>query len=202
VLSSPKSSAAYETGRAVTDEPLTDDVLAELLVHGPRAVWVELSDYDPDWPARFEARATELRAVLGDRARLIEHIGSTSVPGLAAKPVIDIVVGIDDPDDEPAYLPDLEAIGYELQVREPQHRCLRIGEPDAPVNLHCYPPEHPETRKYLVFRDRLRADENDRRSYEAAKRSLADREWRDMNYYAEAKTPVIDEILERAGWRG
>lgn len=183
------------------DKPLTDDILAELLVDGPRPVWVQLSDYDPRWPVRFEARAAELRAVLGDRARLIEHIGSTSVPGLAAKPVIDIVVGIDDPDDEPAYLPDLEAVGYDLRVREPRHRCLRIGEPEEPVNLHCYPPEHPETRKYLVFRDRLRADPDDRLLYEATKRSLANREWRDMNYYAEAKQPVIDEILERAGWR-
>lgn len=184
------------------DKPPIDEVLAAVLVHGPRPVWVELSDYDACWPARFESRAGELRAVLGGRARLVEHIGSTSVPGLAAKPVIDIVVGIDDPDDEPAYLPDLEAIGYDLRVREPQHRCLRIGDSHEPVNLHCYPPEHPETRRYLVFRDRLRADEDDRLLYEAAKRSLAGREWPDMNYYAEAKGPVIDEILERAGWRG
>jgi GrpB-like predicted nucleotidyltransferase (UPF0157 family) len=175
----------------VSDKPLTDDALAEVLVDGPRPTWVTLSAYDPAWPARFEARAAELRAVLGERARLVEHIGSTSVSGLAAKPTIDIVVGIDDPDDEPAYLPDLEAAGYDLRVREPQHRCLRIGDPYEPVNLHCYPPDHPETRKFLLFRDHLRADENDRRLYE---------EWRDMNYYAEAKHPVITTILSRAGW--
>jgi len=169
-------------------------------VNGPRAVWVELSEYDRRWPARFEKRAAELRAILADRARLIEHIGSTSVPGLAAKPIIDIVVGIDDPDDEPAYLPDLQAAGYDLRVREPQHRCLRAGEPDELINLHCYPPDHLETRKYLIFRDRLRSDEDDRLLYEVAKRSLADREWADMNYYAEAKQPVIDTILRRAGW--
>jgi GrpB-like predicted nucleotidyltransferase (UPF0157 family) len=189
-------------GRTVSDNALTDETLARLLVRGPRPVRVQLAEYDPQWPARFEARAVELRRILGDRARLIEQIGSTSVPGLAAKPIIDIVVGIDDPDDEPAYLPDLEAAGYDLRVREPQHRCLRIGEPDEPVNLHCYPPDHAETRKYLVFRDRLRADEADRHLYEATKRSLTDREWRDINYYAEAKQPVIDAILERAGWRG
>jgi GrpB-like predicted nucleotidyltransferase (UPF0157 family) len=189
-------------GCTVSDSPLTEDALARLLVHGPRPVRVQLAEYDPQWPARFDARAAELRRILGDRARLIEHIGSTSVPGLAAKPIIDIVVGIDDPDDEPAYLPDLEAAGYDLRVREPQHRCLRIGEPDEPVNLHCYPPDHAETRKYLTFRDRLRADEADRRRYEVTKRSLADREWRDINYYAEAKQPVIDAILQRAGWRG
>ncbi|MBW0102184.1 GrpB family protein [Pseudonocardia sp. KRD-291] len=173
-----------------------------MLVHGPRPVWVALSEHDPSWPARFEARAAQLRQVLGDRARLIEHIGSTSVPGLAAKPTIDIVVGIDDPDDEPAYLPDLEAAGYDLRAREPGHRCLRIGEPDEPVNLHCYPPDHAEIRKYRVFRDRLRTDEGDRQLYESTKRSLAGREWSDMNYYAEAKQPVIEAILARAGWRG
>jgi GrpB-like predicted nucleotidyltransferase (UPF0157 family) len=127
--------------------------------------------------------------------------GSTSVPGLAAKPIVDIVVGIDDPDDEPAFLPDLEAAGYELRVREPGHRCLRIGEPDEQVNLHCYPPEDAEVRKYLIFRERLRANDADRDLYERTKRKLAEREWPDVNYYAEAKWPVIREILARGGWQ-
>ncbi|MCD2192049.1 GrpB family protein [Actinomycetospora endophytica] len=184
----------------MSDDQLDDPSLAEVLVHGPRPVWVTLREYDPSWPLRFEARAEQLREVLGERATLVEHIGSTAVPGLAAKPTVDIVVGIEDPDDEAAYLPDLEAAGYDLRVREPQHRCLRTGEPDEPVNLHCYPPGHPEVRKYLLFRDRLRSDPADRQLYESAKRVLADREWADMNYYAEAKQPVIDAILARAGW--
>lgn len=179
-----------------------DAKLSAALVHGLRPTKVTIVGYDPAWPARFERRAAELRAILGDRARLIEHIGSTSVPGLAAKPIIDIVVGIEDPDDEAAYLPDLQAAGYDLRVREPEHRCLRAGEPDEPVNLHCYRPDHGEVRRYLVFRDRLRASESDRELYAATKRELAQREWRDINYYAEAKRPVIDEILARAGWRG
>jgi hypothetical protein len=104
------------------------------------------------------------------------------------------------PDDEQAYLPDLEAAGYDLRVRQPQHRCLRAGDPDGPVNLHCYPPDHAETRKYLVFRDRLRSNPDDRERYERVKRELAQREWRDINYYAEAKGPTIREILTRAGW--
>lgn len=183
------------------DDELTTDALAAIFVRGPRPVWVALSDYNPRWPLRFAELSVELRQLLGERARLIEHIGSTSVPGLAAKPIIDIVVGIDDPDDEPAYLPDLEAAGYDLRVREPQHRCLRIGEPAEPVNLHCYPPDHDETHKYLIFRDRLRADPGDRKLYEDTKRSLADREWADINFYADAKRPVIDEILARAGWK-
>ncbi|WP_199429139.1 GrpB family protein [Qaidamihabitans albus] len=179
-----------------------DAALSAKLVRGLRPTRVTLVDYDPAWPERFELRAAELRGILGDRAHLIEHIGSTSVPGLAAKPIIDIVVGIDDPDDERAYLPDLEAAGYDLRVREPGHRALRGGEPDEPVNLHCYPPGHVEVHRYLAFRDRLRASDADRDLYAETKRRLAQREWRDINYYAEAKRPVINEILTRAGLPG
>jgi GrpB-like predicted nucleotidyltransferase (UPF0157 family) len=182
-------------------EALTDDVLSSRLMHGLRPTRVALAEYDPQWPVRFATRAAELHHILGDRARLIEHIGSTSVPGLAAKPIVDVVMGIDDPDDEPAFLPDLEAAGYELRVREPRHRCLRIGEPHEPVNLHCYPPEDAEVRKYLIFRERLRANDADRDLYERTKRKLAEREWPDINYYAEAKGPVIREILARGGWQ-
>lgn len=182
-------------------DALDDAKLSAVLLRPLRPTKVTIVDYDPRWPSRFERRAAELQRILGGRARLIEHIGSTSVPGLSAKPIIDIVVGIDDPDDEQAYLPDLEAAGYDLRVREPEHRCLRIGEPDEPVNLHCYPPDHVETRRYLAFRDRLRASDADRDLYAETKRELAKREWRDINYYAEAKRPVIDEILARGGWQ-
>jgi GrpB-like predicted nucleotidyltransferase (UPF0157 family) len=122
------------------------------------------------------------------------------VADAAARPVVDILVGIDDPDDEAAYLPGLEAAGYDLTVREPQHRCLRTGDPAEPVNLHCYPPGHPEIRKMLLFRDHLRRSARDRRRYEVVKRELATRQWRDMNYYAAAKGPVVTEILHNAGW--
>lgn len=87
-------------------------------------------------------------------------------------------------------------------MREPGHRCLRAGEPDEPVNVHCYPPGDDEVRKYLLFRDHLGAHPEDRRRYEAVKRELAARgEWPDVNVYADAKGPVIAEILSRAGRR-
>lgn len=175
-----------------------DDHLRNVLVHGPQPVWVEVVDYNLAWPARYEQYAARLREILGERLLLIEHIGSTSVPGLAAKPVIDIVIGVVDPDDEPSYIPDLESERYDMRVREAGHRCLRGGEPDAPVNLHCYRPDDPEVRRYLAFRDRLRVDTADRDRYAAAKRALAGRQWPDMNYYAEAKSPLIEEILQRS----
>ncbi|MGH8866403.1 MAG: GrpB family protein [Actinomycetes bacterium] len=180
---------------------LTDENLAASLVRGLQPGRVTLAEYDPGWPDRFARHAAALRRILGERARLVEHIGSTSVPGLAAKPIVDIVVGIDDPDDEASFVPALEAAGYTVLVREPGHRCFRAGEPDEPVNVHCYPPGHAEIRKYLVFRDRLRSSATDRARYEATKRDLARHEWRDVNYYAEAKGPVIDEILASAGWQ-
>jgi hypothetical protein len=124
---------------------LNDPRGAAVLMHGLTPVQVVLAGHDPRWAIRFAARAAELRRVLGERARLVEHVGSTAVPGLASKPVVDILIGIDDPDDEAAYLPDLEAAGYDLTVREPQHRCLRAGDPGEPVNLHCYPPGIPRS---------------------------------------------------------
>ena len=105
--------------------------LHEVLVHGLKPAWVEVVEYDHEWPAYYDGYRGRLAAILGDRMLLIEHIGSTSVPGLAAKSVIDIVVGIDNPDDEAAYVPALEAEGYEMRVREPGHRCLRGGKADS-----------------------------------------------------------------------
>lgn len=172
--------------------------LESVLVHGVQPVWVELADYDPCWPDCFERCRVRIRRVLGERVRLVEHIGSTSVPGLAAKPVIDIVVGVDDADDEAAYLADLVADGFDLRVREPGHRCLRGSEAGLAVNLHCYAANAVEVERYLRLRDRLRGHEHDRLLYETTKRRLAGRQWPDMNYYAEAKSPVIEEILSRA----
>lgn len=177
-----------------------DDVLRTVLVHGLQPVWVVVVDYDDGWPSRYERHAASLREALGDRLLLIEHIGSTSVPGLAAKPVIDIVIGVDDPEDETSYVPDLTSEGYDMRVREPGHRALQGGEPDALVNLHCYRPDAQEVRSYLAFRDQLRVDPVDRDRYAAAKRALGDREWPDVNYYAEAKTPIIEEILRHTDW--
>jgi GrpB-like predicted nucleotidyltransferase (UPF0157 family) len=179
------------------ESPLTDR-LEEILVGGLTPVRVEVVDYDPAWPTSYDRYSRRLLETLGDRIRLMEHIGSTAVPGLAAKRVIDIVVGVDDPDDEAAYVPDLVVVGYDVRVREPGHRCLRGGDVDLPVNLHCYRPDSVEIERYLVFRDRLRSSHSDRELYASTKRGLAGRVWPDMNVYAEAKSDVVEEILGRA----
>jgi GrpB-like predicted nucleotidyltransferase (UPF0157 family) len=174
-----------------------------------RAAWVRepprltgkirVVDYDPEWPRLFEREATRIRAALGERAMQLEHIGSTSVPGLAAKPIIDIMLAVPDSADEPAHLPDLEAAGYVLVIREPdwyQHRALKGADTD--VNLHVYPAGCPELERCLVFRDRLRDHPGDRERYQRAKRELAQRDWTYVQQYADAKTEVIEEIIARA----
>jgi GrpB-like predicted nucleotidyltransferase (UPF0157 family) len=187
--------------RAVVDppEPFTDEALSKVLVGDLQPGRVTLVDYDPTWPAAYARHRARIEQALADRIRLIEHIGSTAVPELAAKPIIDVVVAVDNPEDEGSYLDDLVRVGYEVRVREPGHRCLRFSEGE-PANVHCYAPESVEIRRYLALRDRLRAHADERAWYEATKRELAQREWKDVNYYAEAKGPVIRAILKRAGF--
>jgi GrpB-like predicted nucleotidyltransferase (UPF0157 family) len=174
-----------------------DEHLREVLVHGPQPVVPVIVEYDDGWPARFAEHRDRIVAALGARARIVEHIGSTAVPGLAAKDVVDVLVGVDDPDDESAYLPDLEAAGYEVRVREPGHRALRETR-GRRVNVHCCAPGDDEVVRYRLLREHLRAHPEARREYEAAKRALAGREWPDMNHYAEAKGPTIRRLLDEA----
>jgi GrpB-like predicted nucleotidyltransferase (UPF0157 family) len=161
---------------------------------------VRLAEYDPGWPGQYVLEAGKIRSALGDRVLLLEHIGSTSVPGLAAKPVIDILLVVADPADEQGYVPPLERAGYRLVIREPgwhQHRVLTGTEPG--VNLHVHPPQSPEIARSLRFRDRLRADRADRELYERTKRQLAARDWTYMQQYADAKGEVVEAIMSRAG---
>jgi GrpB-like predicted nucleotidyltransferase (UPF0157 family) len=174
-----------------------------------RAAWVteppkltgkiQVVDYDPAWPGLFRREADRIREVLGERVVQLEHIGSTSVPGLAAKPIVDILLIVPDSSAEPAYLPDLEAAGYTLVIREPewyQHRCFK--GPDTNINLHVYSPGCPEIERYLLFRERLRGHPEDRAHYQQAKRELAERDWTYVQEYADAKTEVVEGIIARA----
>jgi GrpB-like predicted nucleotidyltransferase (UPF0157 family) len=163
---------------------------------------VQLAEYDPGWPGQYEREAARIRSALGGRVLLLEHIGSTSVPGLAAKPVIDILLVVADPAEEDTYVPPLEQAGYRLVIREPgwyQHRLLNGQEGTEPsVNLHVHPPDSPEIARNLRFRDRLRSDRADRELYERTKRQLAARDWTYMQQYADAKGEVVEAIIGRA----
>ena len=175
---------------------MADEPLATGLIGGAEKREIKIVDYDPDWPQKFETHARVIAGALGGTALRIEHVGSTSVPGLAAKPIIDILIVVADSADEAAYLPRLEAAGYVLRVREPdwnEHRMFRTPEKD--VHIHIYSAGCPEIERNLVFRDRLRRNTDDRRRYEQTKRELAAKEWADMNAYADAKTEVIDSII-------
>jgi len=160
---------------------------------------VLLIDYDPQWPEIFRREADRIRDLLGCQALQIEHVGSTSVPRLAAKPIIDILLVVADSADEPAYVPMLESAGYFLRIREPHwHEHRMFKGPTADINLHVFSSGCPEIRRILTFRDWLRHDAADRDLYERAKRGLSKREWKDVQDYADAKTVVIEEILTRA----
>jgi len=160
---------------------------------------IYLAPYDAEWPKLYELEAARIRAALGDKAIVLEHAGSTSVPGLSAKPRIDIVLGVADTTDEPAYLPALEA-GYVLRIREPDWHEHRVFKgPDTDVNLHVFTVGCLEIERMLRFRDHVRADEADRVLYEKAKQDLARRKWKYVQHYADAKSNVVEEILARAG---
>jgi GrpB-like predicted nucleotidyltransferase (UPF0157 family) len=161
---------------------------------------IYLAPYDSEWPRLFEREAARIRTALGDRALMVEHVGSTSIPGLAAKPKIDIDLCVADTTDEQTYLPDMEAAGYVLHIREHdwhEHRFFK--GPDTDVNLHTFTIGCLEIERMLRFRDHLRADPADRQLYENKKRELAARTWKYTQDYADAKTSIVEEIISRSG---
>lgn len=158
---------------------------------------VNIVDYDPRWPEMFTREAAQIKDALGERALRIEHVGSTSVPGLAAKPVIDIALTVPNSADEANYLQDLHDAGYVLYVREPEwfeHRLLKSANED--VNLHVFTCGANEVDRMVAFRDHLRNNESDRQNYEQVKRTLAQRRWRTIDDYAEAKNEIVRRIHE------
>jgi GrpB-like predicted nucleotidyltransferase (UPF0157 family) len=176
-----------------------DDYLDQVLIGGREPARIVVVDPDPHWADRFGALAARVRRALGEAAR-VEHIGSTSIPGLAAKPIIDMLLIVEDAADEDAFVPALVAEGFVLRVREAGHRMLRTPERD--VHLHVYGEGAQEIQDYRDLRDWLRHDLTDREMYAAKKRELAEREWQDMNYYAQAKDEVVALILAHArAWR-
>ena len=167
-----------------------------VFIGGPEKRAIVIEEYNPAWCARFEQVKAALQEALGPLAHQIEHFGSTAVPGLAAKPIVDIVVTVDDADDETSYGPPLERAGFALRVRQSGHRMYRTPELDAHVHILTEGGDGAKVR--LLFRDWLRHDEADRRLYEDTKRELAQRDWEATNDYSQAKDDVVAEILARA----
>ena len=178
----------------------TPEQMAVAMVGEPPARWtsVVIVDYDPGWPDRFAAVRSLLTATLGDRIAAVEHVGSTSVPGLAAKPIIDVDLLLPDTADESSYLPALHEAGYRLVLREPWwygHRMLVSSAED--VHLHVWPQGAPEPIRHRLFRDWLRSHPEDRALYAATKRRLADETADRPGDYSLAKNAVIDAIFAR-----
>ena len=181
-------------------DPISDEELQRVRLepltfqHGA----ITLVESDPSWPILFEREAVRVRQVLGPAVVRLEHAGSTSVPGLVAKPIIDIVLVVLDSADEPRYVPALTAAGYRLVIREPdwfEHRLFK--GPDTDINMHVFSEGSAEIDRMLGFRDRQRADEGDRELYARTKRRLAGQQWRHVQHYAQAKSDVVGQILGR-----
>lgn len=163
-------------------------------VDGP----VILLPYDPEWAEMYEREAAFIREALGEKVLVLEHIGSTAVPGLSAKPCIDILLGVEDSADENAYVPQLDAAGFVLRLRHPdwnEHRVLKSERIN--VNLHVWSAGHSEIDRHLQFRDWLRTHPEDRDAYNNAKLQIAAGDFATMPDYAEAKNEIVAEIQAR-----
>jgi GrpB-like predicted nucleotidyltransferase (UPF0157 family) len=175
--------------------------LDEVVIGGARPLVqpIEIRAYDREWPELYVREEARIRSILAGRVIRIEHVGSTSVAGMPAKPVIDIVLEVTDSSEEDAYARDLEAAGYQLSIREPEwyeHRLFK--GPDTNINLHAFSAGCDEVERMLRFRDHLRTDASDRELYANVKRELAARDWKYAQQYADAKTAIVREILARA----
>lgn len=178
--------------------PPTDQEIARARVAPTDQSLVEVVAPVSSWPRQFAEVRDTVVAALGDRALSVRHVGSTSVPGLWAKPIIDVDLIVADSGDETAYLPDLETAGFVLRVREPEweeHRCLRGTDP--PSNLHVWSPGSQEPARHAAFRDWLIDHPDDREAYAALKRDLAAQGFTDAMQYNNAKAGLIYDIYDR-----
>jgi len=180
-----------------SDERATGSTIRHpVAVNGP----ITVVPYNPTWPTQYEHAAANILAALGNRIISLQHIGSTSVPGLPAKPIIDIQLLVEDSADEGAYATPLEEAGYTLRIREPeweQHRLFKGTNPD--VNVHVFSRGSQQSLRHLAFRDRMRDHNDERDLYAAVKLDLAARTWAYVQDYADAKNEVIDQIVARSG---
>ncbi len=185
----------------ISSPTLSEERLKRVTVGEPTVLngSITLVQHNAEWPRQFAREAERIRAVLADRALKIEHVGSTSVPGLAAKPIIDILLVVANSADEEAYRPALVAAGYALRIREPdwhEHRLFK--GPEIDINLHVFTAGSVEIERLILLRDRLRSHPEERELYAKTKQQLASRTWRYVQDYADAKSEVIEAIIALA----
>jgi GrpB-like predicted nucleotidyltransferase (UPF0157 family) len=169
---------------------------------------VRLDEADPGWPARYEEVRARLAEALGATAVRIDHVGSTAVPGLAAKPVIDIQVSVPDVEDEAAYRPVIEGLRFPMRSREPGHRYFRTPPRTVHrIHIHVCQAGSDWERDHLLFRDYLRAHPAVTSRYAEVKHTLVERYRDDRLGYTEGKTPFIrnavreaEEWARQTGW--
>lgn len=189
-----------EANAPMTEEQILAATLGE---RKPLNASIHLAAYDPSWPEWFARLEKRIRGALGSRVLVLEHVGSTSLPGLSAKPIIDMVLAVEDSADEAAYVAPLEKHGFVLRIREPdwhEHRLLKSSDPKG--NLHVFSAGCAEVERMVLFRDWLRSHPDDRSWYETTKRELAARTWKYTQNYADAKSEVVEQILARARRKG
>lgn len=179
--------------RPIGQTAAVDDVE---LIGGPEKRDIVIELYNPAWAGSFEAHRRRISDALGAVARRVDHVGSTAVTGLAAKPIVDIQVSVADVEEEASYLGPLVAAGYRLRVREPGHRMFRT--PGLDVHVHLCDAGSDWERRHLLLRDWLRQSADDREAYADLKIRLQRQDWDTMNHYADAKSELIAEMTVRA----
>lgn len=191
-----------ETESTDSANPMTEEQIRRITVGpAPKQLTGKISivDYDPSWPLLFARENERIKSTLGAKALSVEHVGSTSIPGLAAKPIIDILLVVESSADEKSYLPALEAAGYLLRIREADwHEHRMFKGPDTNINLHVFSQGDSEIERMLLFRDWLRENSTDRDLYLKTKRELAQKDWKYVQNYADAKSKEVESIIARA----
>ena len=180
---------------------LSDEYIQKVVVSGnaEHNQTIILKPYDENWPVLFEREKQRISTILKDKALMIEHIGSTSVPGLIAKPIIDILLVVEDAGKEEDYVVDLVSHGYILRIKEPdfENHHMFLG-PDTDIHLHVFSQGSKEIEKYLFFRNYLRAHQEARELYANTKKTLAKKKWKYVQNYADAKSDVVQQIMDAA----
>ena len=180
---------------------LSDEYIQKVIVSGKAEhnQTIVLKPYDENWPVLFEREKQRISAILKDKALMIEHIGSTSVPGLAAKPIIDILLVVEDAGKEEDYMDALLAHGYILRIKEPdfENHHMFLG-PDTDIHLHVFSQGSKEIEKYLLFRNYLRNHQEAKDLYANTKMALAKKKWKYVQNYADAKSDVVQQIMDAA----